>query len=153
MPGGSLHWPLWVPYALYGEVDHLYGLKHWELQTGFAGAQSLMNVVESLMYLGYVWMWYRYGKEVVPGARRAVAGREGAITVLLGFSAAVMTVSKTVLYCELSLVLGWDGVADLCRAERVLYRVRQHWPEHGLEVVLAVDHSQVSFFSWFMIRC
>ena len=24
MPGGSLHWPLWKPYDLYGRVDHVY---------------------------------------------------------------------------------------------------------------------------------
>ncbi|KAL2128466.1 hypothetical protein VTI74DRAFT_9135 [Chaetomium olivicolor] len=112
MPGGSLHWPLWVPYALYGEVDHLYGRKHWELGTGFAAAQSLMNVVETLLYLGYVWMWHRYGKEVAPGARRAVAGREGAMAVLLGFSAAVMTVSKTMLYWLNEYCSGFDNIGQ-----------------------------------------
>jgi hypothetical protein len=101
MPGGSLHWPLWVPYALYGEVDHMYGFKQWNLRNPFAAAQSLMNLVETLLYLGYLGMWYWYGQPVAArGGRKAVGGRLGAWAVLLGFGAAVMTVSKTVLYCE-----------------------------------------------------
>ncbi len=101
MPGGSLHSPLWVPYALYGEVDGMYGFKQWDLKNPFAAAQSLMNVVETVMYLGYLWMWFSYGKPAVAGGRKAIGGEIGGLTVLLGFSAAVMTVSKTVLYCEL----------------------------------------------------
>ncbi|KAK4234462.1 hypothetical protein C8A03DRAFT_18636 [Achaetomium macrosporum] len=98
MPGGALHWPLWVPYKLYGEVDHMYGFKQWHLRNGFAAAQSVMNAVETLLYLGYLWVWHRQGREVVPGRKKAVSGRAGAVAVVLGFSAAVMTVSKTVLY-------------------------------------------------------
>ena len=101
MPGGSLHSPLWVPYALYGEVDGMYGFKQWDLKNPFAAAQSLMNVVETVMYLVYLWLWSSYGKPVVSGNRKAIGGKIGGLTVLLGFSAAVMTVSKTVLYCEL----------------------------------------------------
>jgi hypothetical protein len=103
MPGGWLHWPLWVPYKLYGEVDHMYGFKQWHLRNGFAAGQSVMNAVESLLYLAYLWVWYRHGREeaVVAGQRRkAVSGKAGGVAVVLGFSAAVMTVSKTVLYCE-----------------------------------------------------
>lgn len=101
MPGGSLHWPLWVPYALYGEVDHMYGFKQWNLRNPFAAAQSLLNAAETLLYLVYLGLWYAYGRQTAPGARRAVGGRVGGLAVLVGFSAAVMTVSKTVLYCEL----------------------------------------------------
>jgi hypothetical protein len=100
MPGGALHRPLWVPYALYGEVDHMYGFKQWHLRNGFAAAQSLMNLAETALYVAYLWLWHRHGRVVVPGRRRAVAGRAGALALLLGFSAAVMTVSKTVLYGE-----------------------------------------------------
>ncbi|KAK4150862.1 hypothetical protein C8A00DRAFT_45818 [Chaetomidium leptoderma] len=106
MPGGSLHWPLWVPYELYGEVDHMYGFKQWHLRNPFAAAQSLMNLAETLLYLGYLGMWYAYGRQAAPGVRRAVGGRVGATAALLGFSAAVMTVSKTVLYSS--------GVNEYC---------------------------------------
>lgn len=102
MPGGSLHWPLWVPYALYGEVDHMYGFKQWRLRNGFTAAQGAMNLVETALYLAYLALWQCYGRSPAPGAakaaRKAVAGRAGALAVLLCFSAAVMTVSKTVLY-------------------------------------------------------
>lgn len=100
MPGGSLHWPLWVPYELYGEIDHMYGFKQWNLHNGFTAAQSIMNVIESLMYVAYLGLWFFYGETNAQGARKAVRGRAGALAVLLGFSGAVMTVSKTVLYCE-----------------------------------------------------
>ncbi|AEO68625.1 uncharacterized protein THITE_2118203 [Thermothielavioides terrestris NRRL 8126] len=110
MPGGALHRPLWVPYALYGEVDHMYGFKQWHLRNGFAAAQSLMNLAETALYVAYLWLWHRHGRVVVPGRRRAVAGRAGALALLLGFSAAVMTVSKTVLYGLNEFCSGFDNV-------------------------------------------
>jgi hypothetical protein len=100
MPGGWLHRPLWVPYALYGEVDHMYGFKQWNLGNPWTATQSWMNMVESALYLAYLWLWSAYGTAPAPGARKAVAGRVGAAAVLVGFSAAVMTVSKTVIYCK-----------------------------------------------------
>ncbi|KAH6838636.1 hypothetical protein B0I37DRAFT_419568 [Chaetomium sp. MPI-CAGE-AT-0009] len=112
MPGGRLHEPLWVPYALYGEVDHMYGFKQWHLGNPFAATQSLMNLAETLLYLVYLGLWYAYGRAPAPGARRAVAGRGGALAVLLGFSAAVMTVSKTVLYWLLEYCSGFDNIGQ-----------------------------------------
>ncbi|KAF8629519.1 hypothetical protein AX17_005645 [Amanita inopinata Kibby_2008] len=82
MKGGDLHW-LWKPYALYQEIDHVYGLPALQNGDGFTNAQSMLNVVETMMnfiylYLAHVSQW--------PGAP------------LIGFSSAVMTLSKTVLY-------------------------------------------------------
>ncbi|KAL2150508.1 hypothetical protein VTH82DRAFT_7071 [Thermothelomyces myriococcoides] len=110
MPGGDLHRPLWVPYALYGEVDHMYGFKQWNLRNPFAAGQSIMNAVETLLYLVYLYLWYAYGKPPAPGARRAVGGRVGGLAVLVGFSAAVMTVSKTILYWLLEFLSGFDNI-------------------------------------------
>ncbi|KAK3903184.1 hypothetical protein C8A05DRAFT_43532 [Staphylotrichum tortipilum] len=112
MPGGSLHWPLWVPYALYGEVDGMYGFKQWHLRNPFAAAQSLLNLVESLLYLLYLALWWSNGRQATPGARRSIGGRLGAATALLGFSAAVMTVSKTILYWVLEYCSGWDNIGQ-----------------------------------------
>lgn len=105
MPGGSLHWPLWVPYELYGRVDHVYGFKQWHAGNGFTAAQASLNLVESLMYLAYVWIWSANATPVASGGgqqqqRAAVTGRPAAVALLVFFSALVMTVSKTVLYCE-----------------------------------------------------
>ena len=92
MPGGSLHYPLWTPYELYGRVDHVYGWKAWDEQNGFTAAQGMMNAVETAMYLVYAWG--------VLGSGTKGEGRKGAAVLLVGFAAAVMTLSKTVLYCE-----------------------------------------------------
>ena len=100
MPNGYLHWPLYTPYALYGQVDYIYGQKAWEGKNGFTAAQTAMNVVETLMYLVYLWKIFRADK--VDGKKK-VAGRDGALAVVIGFSAAVMTLSKTALYCKSSL--------------------------------------------------
>ncbi|KAM0436644.1 hypothetical protein ACHAPT_002353 [Fusarium lateritium] len=108
MPGGNLHWPLWVPYALYGTVDHVYGIKAWDAHNGFTGAQSALNVVESLMYLVYLWLiWTRADRGA---ARRTLSGRDGALAVLIGFSAAVMTLSKTALYWANEYYSGFDNI-------------------------------------------
>lgn len=97
MPGGWAHWPIWAPYALYGEVDHIYGFKQWNAGNGFTAAQGWLNAVETAMYLAYFWIWYSSARGVRGGEKR-IAGRAGAFAVVLGFAASVMTVSKTVLY-------------------------------------------------------
>lgn len=102
MEGGAAHWPLWLPYKLYGEVDHIYGWKAFHANNGFTAAQGLLNVVETLMYAVYLWLWYSRGEATTHG--RVVTGRPGALAVLIGFSAAVMTLSKTFLYCEWQLM-------------------------------------------------
>jgi hypothetical protein len=116
MPGGALHWPVWQPYALYGTVDHVYGFPAWSAGDGFCGAQGTLNVVESAMYVVYVVWVLRYGRRVdgdgglgghaaatgaTTGLQRVLAGKWAGRASLLAFSAAVMTLSKTVLYCTL----------------------------------------------------
>ncbi|QSZ30564.1 hypothetical protein DSL72_000120 [Monilinia vaccinii-corymbosi] len=110
MPGGSLHWPIWAPYELYGKVDYIYGWKALEEHNGFTGAQTFLNIVESAMYYYYLYILYAYGRSSsaqgrgapknsgVVGQQRFVDGKMGALAALVGYSAAVMTVSKTVLY-------------------------------------------------------
>ncbi|KAG5802169.1 hypothetical protein H9Q74_013488 [Fusarium xylarioides] len=93
MPDGFLHWPLYVPYALYGEVDHVYGWKAFNAKNGFTAAQTALNVVETVMYL------------------RTLSGRDGALAVVIGFSAAVMTLSKTILYWANEYYSGFDNIA------------------------------------------
>ncbi|KAL0256937.1 hypothetical protein SLS55_007746 [Diplodia seriata] len=129
MPGGWLHAPLWAPYALYGSVDHVYGFPAWERGDGFGAAQASLNLVETALYLGYVWVVYARGsgssgrKDVQPagkeevvvgrtvgGAARVVVGRTAARAVLVAFAASVMTLSKTVLYW---LVEYWSGFQNI----------------------------------------
>ncbi|KAF3769543.1 hypothetical protein M406DRAFT_354047 [Cryphonectria parasitica EP155] len=118
MPGGWAHSPVWKPYDLYGNVDHMYGFKQWNLGNGFTAAQAWLNVVESLMYLAYIALWYRAGGAVggvnasagAVQARRRVAGRAGALAVVVGLAASVMTVSKTVLYWLNEYFSGFDNI-------------------------------------------
>ncbi len=106
MPGGSLHWPIWAPYELYGKVDYIYGWKAFNEHNGFTSAQGFLNILETLMYAYYLYIVYAHGKPSktstagIIGQQRLVKGRNGAVAVLVAYSAAVMTVSKTVLYCR-----------------------------------------------------
>ena len=95
-PDGFLHAPLFAPYALYGQVDYIYGEKAYREHNGFTAAQAGLNLVESVGYVGYLWVVWRFGE----GERRMVGGGWGGVACLVGFALSVMTVSKTVLYCE-----------------------------------------------------
>ncbi|KAF4456390.1 hypothetical protein F53441_1460 [Fusarium austroafricanum] len=111
MPDGFLHWPLYVPYALYGEVDHIYGWKAFNSNNGFTAAQTTLNLVETFMYLVYLWMlWTRADATSQMGTKRSMSGRDGALAVMIGFSAAVMTLSKTVLYWANEYYSGFDNI-------------------------------------------
>ena len=113
MPGGSLHWPIWAPYELYGQVDYIYGFKALEARNGFTAAQGLLNMIETLGYMAYLWIVWSYGRQSgniegtgAPsrkavgwiGAARSVGGSAAGVAVLIAFATAVMTLSKTVLY-------------------------------------------------------
>ncbi|QRW20832.1 hypothetical protein RhiXN_05821 [Rhizoctonia solani] len=82
MAGGDLHW-IWKPYALYAQIDYVYGWPSFTRGDGFANAQSLMNVLETILNLAYVYYVHIRPSSVAP---------------LVGFSSALMTLSKTVLY-------------------------------------------------------
>ncbi|KAJ5834910.1 hypothetical protein N7447_000936 [Penicillium robsamsonii] len=124
MPGGSLHSPIWTPYALYGKVDYIYGWPAFNARNGFTAAQTIMNVFETIGYISYLWIVYHYGSTV----RRAglqkiskgftwfltgdkvVAGRIGAIALLIAYTASVMTLSKTILYWLNEIFSGFENV-------------------------------------------
>ncbi|KAI3478697.1 hypothetical protein L1887_59334 [Cichorium endivia] len=93
--GGDLHW-LWSPYSLYMNIDYIYGLPAWDAKDGFPAAQTLMNVVESILNLFYVYLVH---VRATPSSR-AVAPIYGLITV-------TMTLSKTILYVLNDYCCGW----------------------------------------------
>ncbi|ODA76930.1 hypothetical protein RJ55_07446 [Drechmeria coniospora] len=123
MDGGSLHWPLWVPYRLYGAVDHVYGWKAFRSGSGFTGAVGLMNAVEIAMYLYYLWALCprSEGSVAAAGRWRAVTGHAGAVAVAVGFAAAVMTLSKTALYWLHEYYSGFDNIAHNSLARLIFY--------------------------------
>ncbi|KAF9450843.1 hypothetical protein P691DRAFT_664456 [Macrolepiota fuliginosa MF-IS2] len=94
MKGGDLHW-IWRPYALYQEVDYVYGVHALENNDGFTNAQSFMNVVETLLNIVYVYL--AHGAQW-PGAST------------IGFGAALMTLSKTILYWLNDYYCGWCNI-------------------------------------------
>ncbi|RYP92273.1 hypothetical protein DL770_001586 [Monosporascus sp. CRB-9-2] len=124
MEGGTLHWPLWVPYRLYGEIDHAYGWKAFRARSGFIAAQGTLNAAETALYLAYLWIYFARrrvrGGEAGKGAgggsgnkttaTKVLSGRPAAVAVLLAFSGAVMTLSKTVLYWLNEYYSGFDNI-------------------------------------------
>lgn len=74
----------------------MYGWKAYNEHNGFTAAQGALNVVETVGYLGYLWVVWDYGE----GEKRAVGGGWGGVACLVGFALCVMTVSKTMLYCK-----------------------------------------------------
>jgi hypothetical protein len=110
MAGGALQWPFWKPYEIYVQVDRVYG----NVNDPWGGAQGAMNAIETVLYGLYIMIALNHG---VPSAHgkglqisegvqgwiaggRRVEGRNGNIALLIGFTAAVMTLAKTVMYCE-----------------------------------------------------
>ncbi|KAI1094445.1 hypothetical protein F5B19DRAFT_58429 [Rostrohypoxylon terebratum] len=130
MEGGSLHHPLYTPYKLYGEVDHVYGWKAFHAHNGFTSAQGALNVVETLMYLFYVAYYVFKGQKVAvkekgkagkeEKTKKVLSGRPAALAVLVAFSAAVMTLSKTVLYWLNEYFSGFDNIGHNSREDLIL---------------------------------
>ncbi|KAH8103332.1 hypothetical protein BXZ70DRAFT_925072 [Cristinia sonorae] len=82
MVGGDLHW-IWSPYALYQDIDYVYGLPALQRGDGFTNAQSLLNIIENFMNIYYLYLAHVAESPVAP---------------VLGFASAIMTLSKTFLY-------------------------------------------------------
>ncbi|KAI0809254.1 hypothetical protein BC629DRAFT_1483704 [Irpex lacteus] len=82
MVGGDLHW-IWSPYALYQEIDYVYGLRAYQNGEGFTNAQSALNIFENFLNIEYLYLAHVSGNPVA---------------TLVGFASAVMTLSKTALY-------------------------------------------------------
>lgn len=112
MAGGALQWPIWKPYEIYAAIDHVYGQPGWDNKDGFGGAQGALNAVETVLYGLYVMIIYNHSLPAPAGTgiqvgqgigawlsgARKVRGKAGNRAVVIGFAAAVMTLSKTVLY-------------------------------------------------------
>ncbi|CEJ82092.1 hypothetical protein VHEMI02181 [[Torrubiella] hemipterigena] len=105
MEGGWMHKPFWAPYKLYGEVDHVYGWKAFNAGNGFTSAQGALNAIETAMYFYYLAAFYN-----LSGVKAAVSSRTASVAAIVGFSAAVMTLSKTLLYWLNEYYSGFDNI-------------------------------------------
>lgn len=116
MPGGKYHWPLWVPYELYGRTDYIYGWKAYNEKNGFTAAQTVMNLIETAGYFTYLGLILRFGKQSVAhgrgapknagwlGQQRSLTGEKAACAALVAYSSAILTLAKTMLYCRRSIL-------------------------------------------------
>ena len=113
MAGGFLQWPIWKPYEIYASIDYVYGWPALEEHDGFGGAQGALNAIEATGYAVYLWWILRKGTPAAEGrgvqigglkewfaGGRQVQGSLASKAAILGFTMAVMTLSKTVLYCK-----------------------------------------------------
>jgi hypothetical protein len=119
MEGGVYNW-IWRPYNLYAtvsmntfrhhntifalpintfpfqyQIDLFYGPEAIAANDGFTSAQSIMNVVENFVNLTYVYLATNSQTNV-------------GFANLIGFSGAVMTLSKTLLYWLNDYCSGWS---------------------------------------------
>ncbi|KAJ8502944.1 hypothetical protein ONZ45_g11301 [Pleurotus djamor] len=105
MKGGDLHW-IWSPYAIYQEVDLVYGVKALEEGNGFTAAQSFLNIIETLMNITYLYL---------------VHAKASPAAFVVGFAAIVMTLSKTVLYWAQEYYCGFCAVGHNSFKDLVVY--------------------------------
>lgn len=105
MLGGDLHW-IWKPYEIYQNIDFVYGVKALEENDGFTNAQSFLNIVETLMNLAYVYLAHVSGWSPAP---------------LIGFAAATMTLSKTVLYWAQEYYCGLCAIGHNNLSDIIIY--------------------------------
>lgn len=101
MPGGKWHSPIYTPYALYGTVDYMYGWPAYESGNGFTMAQGSLNVLETIGYLAYLYVFWVHGEgewTYSHGQQRYTSGAWGGLACLFGFSLSLLTFGKTVLY-------------------------------------------------------
>ena len=116
MSGGFLQWPIWKPYEIYASIDHVYGQPGWDLKDGFGGGQGAVNAIEAVLYGLYMMIVYNHGIKAAGGSGVQIGsgvkgwasggvrvkGSKGNAALVIGFTASVMTLSKTILYCESS---------------------------------------------------
>ncbi|KAF7303845.1 hypothetical protein MIND_00614400 [Mycena indigotica] len=103
--GGDLHW-IWKPYSIYQRVDLVYGVEALERGDGFTNAQSLLNVIETLLNVLYVYL--AHVKAWPPAS-------------LVGLSAATMTLSKTVLYWVQEYFCNYCAVGHNTMYDAIVY--------------------------------
>jgi len=101
MPGGDLHW-IWKPYGIYMNIDYIYGLPALLERNGFTNAQAMMNVVETLLNILYLYLAHVAKWPPAP---------------IIGFASAALTLGKTALYwlqeyycgyCDIGHNAFWD---------------------------------------------
>ncbi|OBT59962.1 hypothetical protein VE03_10523 [Pseudogymnoascus sp. 23342-1-I1] len=122
MPGGKYHWLLWAPYELYGKTDYIYGWKAYNEKNGFTAALAFMNLIETAGYFTYLGLLLKFGKHSVAhgrgepnnpgwlGKQRSLTGEKAACAALVGYSSAILTLAKTMLYWLNEYYSGFENI-------------------------------------------
>ncbi|KAJ7582544.1 hypothetical protein C8J56DRAFT_222209 [Mycena floridula] len=105
MEGGDLHF-LWKPYAIYQNVDLVYGLPALREGNGFTNAQSLLNLVENALNILYLYLAH-----VV----------DWPASNLVAFTSVSLTLSKTVLYWAQEYYCGYCAVGHNSLRDLIQY--------------------------------
>ncbi|ORY34621.1 hypothetical protein BCR39DRAFT_513648 [Naematelia encephala] len=112
---GDLAW-IWWPYnkAGYSTIDLLYGQKALDEKDGFTNAQALLNVIEVILNLEYLYLRHTspHRQQTINKDRRP---RYHAYAPIVGFSGALMTLSKTALYFLQEYFCDWCMVGHNTR--------------------------------------
>jgi uroporphyrin-III C-methyltransferase len=93
---------------LYGTIDHIYGPKAIESNNGFTNAQAFLNVIETMLNVEYLYLAHSSPSTSITASPSGKRRKGHPTAPLIGFTAAVMTLSKTLLY---HLQGGWDCMA------------------------------------------
>jgi hypothetical protein len=156
--GGAIAWPMYKPYELYGRVDPVYSPEAYYSGLGWTGAQGLGNVFETLAYLAYLWIVVAHGQDKgrgegvlgslgAIGKKRTVEGYWGAISSLAGYTTFMITVAKSVLYCELLQSIVADVKLLICiahRVQRCFHGISHLVQQHLVQFHLCLCDTQVS---------
>ncbi|KAI5370333.1 hypothetical protein Slin15195_G012100 [Septoria linicola] len=138
MPGGKWHSPIWKPYALYADIDYVYGFPALQDNNPWTATQTWFNVFETTGYLVYLYWVYTHGQQEAVQGRgapdksvmgqlralsesRTLTGTVAAHAVLLAFSIASLTFFKTVMYWLLEYLSGWHNIGHNSFGTLVVY--------------------------------
>ena len=87
----------------------MYGWPAWNDGVGFTAAQGSLNILETLMYGYYLFIlatqgqgtgWYKFWQKEFWTDKTVVHGEGVALATVICFASAIMTLSKTILYCK-----------------------------------------------------
>ncbi|GFZ49864.1 LOW QUALITY PROTEIN: hypothetical protein JCM24511_07267 [Saitozyma sp. JCM 24511] len=119
MPGGDLEW-IWAPYKGVGkgaemsQIDYIYGLPALESGDGYTNAQALMNLLEAMLNVEYLYLRHASSRTTRSTTMSKDYGYHGHAPIV-GFATVTMTWSKTALYFIQEYFCGWCSVTTRAR--------------------------------------
>ena len=109
----------------YGAIDLIYGFPTLESGHGFTNAQALMNIIEAILNVEYLYLRHTSPRTIRNAGTETgkVRPRYHAQAPLVGFAASIMTVAKTSLYFLQEYYGGWSMVKHNSALDLVRYYI------------------------------